>query len=177
MAAERYVRLAPYSPRQVRFVQRFAHKSFVFVGGLRPNWYVVDKETAEELSVMTQVPNDPDSKPLFEIMLKDKKEVIEKKETEQFLASMGVVSATIPLPKDVKPPATHDIRTNRGEPEAAEVDGRAGALPPPRQVTRDETPTASVAAPEEPKESAGGPITNDELPKPTPQPARRKRRP
>jgi len=171
--AERYVRLAPYAPKQGRFVQRFCHKSFVFMGGIRPNWYVVDKATAEELAAFRQVPNDPESKDLFEIMMKDKKEVVEKKETEQFLASMGVVSATIPLPKDVAPPKTHDIREKTAE-KKTEVDGRASAMPPPRKVVRDETPAASISPPKEVKESGGGAVTTQELPEPTPQPARRR---
>lgn len=170
--AEWYIRLAPYAPKQGRFVQRFCHKSFVFVGGLRPNWYVVDKATADELEVFRQVPNDPDSRPLFEIMVRDKKEIVEKKETEQFLASMGVVSATIPLPKDVEPPRTHDIR-DKTKPLEPQIDGRADALPPPRRVARDET-TAAVVKPEEANESGGGAITTQELPEPTPQPARRR---
>lgn len=177
MAAERYVRLAPYAPKQGRFVQRFCHKSYVFVGGLRPNWYVVDAATAEELSTFTQIPNDPESKPMFEIMQKDKKDVIEKKETEQFLASMGVVSATIPLPKDVEPPRTHDIRSKAIKDKEPEVDGRAEALPPPRKVVREETPAASVSAPKEAEESGGGAITTQELPEPTPKPAAGRRRP
>lgn len=159
MAKEIFVRLKPFAPKRGYKAQRYSYKGQVYVGGTRPNWYQVSQELADDLKEHQQIHDDPDSKPLFDIVDGDKKREIEEQEQGAFLAGLGYGAATVAPPHNLPQPHTTDIRTDEEKeadkpvmpdtPPAPAAGGRAAAVPKPktsgrRGGSRGETKTAAV---------------------------------
>jgi hypothetical protein len=155
---ENYARLHPYSPRRGYVVQKHSFQSQVYMGGPRPNWYRVSSELAELLRPQLQQHDNPDSKPLFQIVSGEEKVLIEAQEQQEFLASVGAAARTQLAPRDVAPPPTVDIRPAAQQiapavvtaaPEVTEAPvGRAAALPPPREQLRTANESGAVTSAE-----------------------------
>jgi hypothetical protein len=141
-----YIRLLPHNPKMGALAERYTYRSMTFRGGKRPHWYEVkDKRLLTELRALKQDQYDPRSLPLFEIKEEADKLATEKRETDQFLASIGAVRETLSIAADLKHPPTHTIGTK--EPSGPitssalrhdtlkhdELGGRASALPPLRE--------------------------------------------
>jgi hypothetical protein len=147
---EMYVRLAPYNPRRGFKVQSYTYRSQKYLGGERPNWYVVDKATADDLGTLSQEHGAFGSPPLFEIYTKEQKEQVEQYENDRYLAALGAIRETISVAKDLQVPQTHDIRSEDVKPKVTveSAGGRGAALPPPRRQTRGKNERGFVAAAE-----------------------------
>jgi hypothetical protein len=139
----KFVRLKPYNPRRGFVTQRHGRGDLFFIGGIRPNWYEVDDDVAEELAKDRQFHNDPDSKPLFDIMSKEDKEQVAAEEQNQVLAQLGAVGQTVLLPNGMKDPKTVDLteKSAKGEKKAG---GRASAIPQPRKTRKSKTRGGAV---------------------------------
>jgi hypothetical protein len=151
MGNEFYARLQPYNPRRGFLVQKHCFENQVYVGGPRPNWYLIGEELANTLRGKLQTHDDPDSKPLFQVVTPEEKMRIATSEQEQFLASLGAVGQTLVGPKDAAPPPTVDLRPELPKaPEAPvpEVVGRAAALPPTREQLQTENAAGAVTSKE-----------------------------
>jgi len=70
--AQTFARLLPLNERKGRLVGRYSHwDSRLYVGGKKPTWYQVTDAQAAELRPLRQEGpafDDPDAKPLFEIV-------------------------------------------------------------------------------------------------------------
>lgn len=152
----KFVRLKPYNPRRGYVVQRHGIGEMFFVGGVRPNWYEVQDVVAERLAKKRQFHNDPDSKPLFDIMDREEKERVAAEEQNQVLAHLGAVGQTVLMPPSVKEPKTVDLTDKGGSPppvpgtsaEASQAVGRAAAIPQPRTPRRMKTRGGTVVGPD-----------------------------
>ena len=149
---EFYVRLKPFAPRQGYKTQRHSHREQIFVGGVRPNWYLVGETLAAELRAKRQLQNDPDSRPMFDVVDKATKAEIEEREQSSFLAGMGYNAATIGKPNDVIAPPTHDIRSAAERVAATTITsqqasggGRNAAIPKPRRGRKSNNSGAIVS--------------------------------
>lgn len=145
----KFVRLKPYNPRKGFVTQRHARGELFFIGGVRPNWYEVDDEVAEELKEDKQFHNDPDSKPLFDIMSKEEKEQVAAEEQHQVLAQLGAVGQTVLMPDSMKDPKTVDLTSKEEKQAEASVeekqaDGRSSAIPQPRKTRKSKTRGGAV---------------------------------
>jgi len=160
MSNEFYARLYPHNPRRGYLVQKHCFENQVYVGGPRPNWYLIGPELAAQLRDKLQTHDDPDSKPLFQIVTPEEKETIAASEQQQFLASLGAVGQTLVGPKDAAPPPTVDLRvevpttvaTAAAMPEVTAAPpkgkGRAAALPPTREQLQSENAAGIVTSTE-----------------------------
>ncbi len=161
MSNEFYARLYPHNPRRGYLVQKHCFDGQVYVGGPRPNWYLIGPELAAQLRDKLQTHDDPDSKPLFQIVTPEEKETISASEQQQFLAALGAVGQTLVGPKDAAPPPTVDLRVEvpatvataaAAMPEVTAAPpkgkGRAAALPPTREQLQSENAAGIVTSTE-----------------------------
>lgn len=141
----KFVRLKPYNPRKGFVTQRHARgNDLFFIGGVRPNWYEVDDAVAEELKGDRQFHNDPDSKPLFDIMTKEEKEQVAAEEQHQVLAQLGAVGQTVLMPDSMKDPKTVDLTSKEEKTEEKPAGGRSSAIPEPRKTRKSKTRGGAV---------------------------------
>lgn len=160
MSEEMCVRLWPLNPRQGRTVANYTYKGQKYTGGQRPQWYICSSALAEELGGLQMPGALPGGQTIFQVVTPEAKAKLEQEENTQFLAQIGVLQGAVQIPGDIRNPSTHDLRPPpEPAPEVAEEApqpaGRSAALPPPREVTMNETPTAAVTSEETPKGETG----------------------
>lgn len=164
----KFVRLKPYNPRRGLVTRRHGIGEMFFVGGLRPNWYEVSDAMAEKLAKKRQFHDDPDSKPLFDVMDKEEQERVAAEEQNQVLAQLGAVGQTVAMPPDFREPRTVDMTKKEPAPAPAPAasfppppmasstiaDGRAAAIPQVRSTRTTQVRGAEL-------ESAGAVTMSD----------------
>ena len=76
----KFVRIRPYNKARGQLVRRYVYGGFRFEGD--HGWYEVDDEIAEYLEKVLTHPQDPDSKPAFDVSDKEGAENLARKEYE-----------------------------------------------------------------------------------------------
>lgn len=124
-----YVRLKPYDKKRGYLVRRYnigGHEFLTDGESGRPIWSRVTVKAAEFLKTLRQKENDPDSKPLFDVVTPPEYAAIAQREQDLALAQLDVRSATVNVPASARVPVVDRI---------SGAAGRAAAIPDLGAVT------------------------------------------
>jgi hypothetical protein len=189
-----YVRLKPYNPKIGNVKKRYHHQSSLYAMHPetgRPIWYKTDDAALlAELGATTQIDEDPQSGPLFDILSEAEFLKVQKHETNLRLVELGIMSATEAQPVSATPPVVDRVTEGRSAavPEPSVVAPKPMAVEEvpdpvevvaPKTMTRIEDPdleaAKAVVAPrgEEPVEKAPEPAKEATAPKDKPRRYRR----
>jgi hypothetical protein len=76
----KFIRIRPYDKRRGQLVQRYVYRGFRFE--VARGWYQVEDHIAEELAGVLTFPDNPDSKPVFDVATKEEAEALSMREYE-----------------------------------------------------------------------------------------------
>ena len=95
-----YARVRPYSPRAGFPVLRYFYEGHLYTGGEYPRWYKVPADQGRRMLDPRQEANNPDSKPVFQVVTEAERLTIDNEEENLRLAMLGIHSKV-----DIKIPA------------------------------------------------------------------------
>ena len=126
----KFVRIRPYDKRRGQLVRRYVYGGFKFLGD--HGWYEVDDEIAAYLKTVRTFPEDPDSKPVFDVSDQDGAKKIalaeyeethpDRKITEAIAGAQKVTTADlVGVPEKKAPVETVEPVKAPEEPEASKT--------------------------------------------------------
>lgn len=125
MAANLYVRVKPYNPRQGYILNRYHFLGNLFVGGARPTWYRVTQEYAD----FCREDRQETGLPAFDIVTEAEKLEIDAKEEQLRLVELGLLSATINAPHARQPIDIREVKPAEAKPALSRGASRTDAVP------------------------------------------------